>query len=400
MTLQLRLSCNLTWIQARIDKMSQRRTRSRFGTCLLLFIFLVFLLVVLGIAIPRIITTQTEQIFGSPSPKLNNSQRLYLSALILIQSNDLTQPTNPDGADISITINQGETVPSIIGQLWEAGLIHNPGVFRSFLQYAGLDTGLKAGEYLLSPAMSAVEIATAIQVSISPNVTLTILPGWRLEEIANSLYSSGLNITTEEFLQATQNRAEGYSLSTCLGDNSLEGFLFPGSYTVPRQTTMDELLPQVLMNFEAQVTNDLENGFNTQGLDLCQATTLASIIQREAVLDEEMPLIASVFYNRLRSGSVLASDPTVQYALGYNQNQGTWWTNPLTLQDLQVVSPYNTYLNSGLPPGPISNPGLTALQAVAFPAQTPYYYFRSACDGSGHHMFAETYDEHIANECP
>jgi UPF0755 protein len=380
--------------------MSRDRTHSWFGTCSLLIIIVICLLVILGIVIPKIITAQAEQSFGPPSPKLSNSQILYLSALLLIQSKDLTHPVNPDGAEINITINQGETVPSIIGQLWEAGLISNPGVFRSYLQYTGLDTSIKSGDYLLSPAMSGVEIAKAMQLSISPDVTLTILPGWRLEEIANSLYSSGLNITPDEFLQATQSHPEGYSFSACLADNSLEGYMFPGSYTVPRETTMGELLPQVLMNFEAQVTNDLQNGFSNQGLDLCQATTLASIIQREAVVGEEMPLIASVFYNRLNSGSVLASDPTVQFALGFNQNQSTWWTNPLTLLDLQVDSPYNTYIYSGLPPGPISNPGLTALQAVAFPAQTPYYYFRSACDESGRHLFAETYDEHVANACP
>jgi UPF0755 protein len=160
------------------------------------------------------------------------------------------------------------------------------------------------------------------------------------------------------------------------------------------------MLPQILMNFEAQVNPELRSGFATQGLDLCQAVTLASIIQREAILDEEMPLIASVFYNRLNSGAVLASDPTVQYALGFNQKQGTWWTNPLSLNDLQVDSPYNTYIYPDLPPGPISNPGLSALRAVANPAQTPYYYFRAACDGSGRHLFAETYDEHLTNECP
>ena len=380
--------------------MTQIHNRSRFGTCLLIFIFLLCLLVVLGIVIPRIITTRAEQTFGPPSPNLTFSQRLYLSALILIQSNDLLQPANPSGADINLTINQGESVPSIIGKLWETGLINKPGVFRSYLQYTGLDTSLKAGEYLLNPAMSAVEIAKAIQLSISPNITLTILPGWRLEEIANSLYSSGFDITSEEFLQATHSRPDGYSFSICQGENSLEGYLFPGSYTLPRGTTINELLPQVLMSFKAQVTNEMQNAFNTQGLDLCQATTLASIIQREAMVDEEMPIIASVFYNRLNSGNRLASDPTVQYALGFNQNQGTWWTNPLSLQDLQVDSPYNTYIYNGLPPGPISNPDLAALQAVVFPAQTPYYYFRSACDGSGRHLFAETYDEHVANACP
>lgn len=374
--------------------------RSRSGSCLLFLFIIIGLLITSIIVLPKLITSQVEQIFGAPSNQLSYTRRLYLSALILLQSNDLTQPTNPDGVEISLTINSGESVPSIIGQLWEAGLISNPGVFSSYLQYTGLDTSLKAGDYTLSSAMSAIEIAQAIQSSISANITLTVLPGWRLEEIANSLSTSGFTITPEEFLQAVRTHLEGYSFSSCISGDSLEGFLFPGSYTVPRETTIQELLPQVLMNFEAQVSPELRNGITTQSLDLCQAVILASIVQREAVLDEEMPLIASVFYNRLNSGVVLASDPTVQYALGFNQNQNTWWINPLSVQDLQVNSPYNTYIYQGLPPGPISNPGLTALKAVAFPAQTPYYYFRAACDGSGRHLFAETYAEHLTNECP
>jgi UPF0755 protein len=380
--------------------MSNPRPPSPKGTCLLLIIVLIGLLIISGIIIPKLITFQAEQIIGTPSSQLSYFRHLYLSALILLQSHDLTQPQNPDGVDISLTINPGESVPSIIGKLRESGLISNPGVFRNYLQYTGRDISLKAGEYTLNPAMSPIEIAQAIQSSISADVTLTILPGWRVEEIANSLTTSGFNITPEEFLQAVRYHPEGYSFSSCLQDDSLEGFLFPDSYTLPRESTINQLLPQILMNFEAQVNPELRSGFATQGLDLCQAVTLASIIQREAILDEEMPLIASVFYNRLNSGAVLASDPTVQYALGFNQKQGTWWTNPLSLNDLQVDSPYNTYIYPDLPPGPISNPGLSALRAVANPAQTPYYYFRAACDGSGRHLFAETYDEHLTNECP
>ena len=380
--------------------MSLPRSRSRIGTCLIIFIILIGLLISFALVVPRLITSRAENIFGLPDPEISYRQHVYLSALLLVQSNDLIKPMNPEGTEISLKINQGESVPSIIGKLWEAGLISNPGVFRNYLQYTGLDTSLKAGEYKLSPAMSPIEIAHAIQSSISADVTLIILPGWRVEEIANSLFSSGFNITPDEFLQATANPPEGYSFSTCLSDDSLEGFLFPGSYTLPREATIDSLIPQILMNFETQVNPELRNGFTTQGLDLCRAVILASIVQREAMLEEEMPLIASVFYNRLITGAELASDPTVQYALGFNQAQDTWWTNPLSLQDLQFNSPYNTYLYKGLPPGPISNPGLAALRAVAFPAQTGYYYFRAACDGSGRHSFAETYAEHVANECP
>ena len=380
--------------------MSQRRTRSKLNNCLVPALLFIGILVGLVIVVPKMITGKAEERFGPPASQLSSTQRLYLSTLILLQSKDLTQPVNPQGEDVNLTIASGESVPSIIGKLWKAGLISNPGVYRSYLQYTGLDTSLKAGDFKLSPSLSAIEITQAIQSSISADITLTILPGWRLEEIANALPSSGFTITAEEFYQETHSQPQGYSFSTCLANDSLEGYLFPGSYTVPRDTSFDQLLPQILMSFEADMTQELRNGFKEQGLDLCQAVTLASIVQREAMVEDEMPMIASVFYNRLNSGATLASDPTVQYALGFNPEQGTWWTNPLSSQDLQIDSPYNTYLYQGLPPGPISNPGMAALRAVAFPAQTPYYYFRAACDGSGRHLFSETYDEHLANKCP
>ncbi len=147
------------------------------------------------------------------------------------------------------------------------------------------------------------------------------------------------------------------------------------------------------------LTPDLVNGFDKQGLTVYQAVTLASIVQREAVHDEESSLIASVYLNRLKIGMKLDADPTVQYALGFNSLQNTWWTNPLSADDLQFNSPYNTYIYTDLPPTPISNPGLTALNAVAYPAETSYYYFRAKCDGSGFHIFAETFEEHLANGC-
>jgi UPF0755 protein len=147
------------------------------------------------------------------------------------------------------------------------------------------------------------------------------------------------------------------------------------------------------------MTDEIIQGFAQQNLDLYDGVVLASIVEREAVQDEEMPLIASVFLNRLSANMKLDSDPTVQYSLGYNARQKTWWTNPLSTSDLAVDSPFNTYLYLGLPPGPIANPGLAALRAVAFPAQSPYYYFRADCDGSGRHLFATTFDEHIANGC-
>jgi UPF0755 protein len=156
------------------------------------------------------------------------------------------------------------------------------------------------------------------------------------------------------------------------------------------------------MNNTALVlTADLRAGFARQNLSVYQAVTLASIIQREAVKADEQPRIASVFLNRLAvAGMHLETDPTIQYALGFDAEANTWWRSPLSLDDLEVNSPYNTYHNPGLPPGPICSPSLSALQAVAYPAQTPYFYFRARCDGSGLHSFSETFEQHVQNACP
>jgi UPF0755 protein len=126
---------------------------------------------------------------------------------------------------------------------------------------------------------------------------------------------------------------------------------------------------------------------------------LASIIQRETLDEAEMPLIASVFYNRLAIGMKLETDPTVQYGIGFDAASQSWWKTPLTFADLEAYSDYNTYQNQGLPPGPICNPGKAAISAATHPDQSDYFFFRAKCDGSLTHNFAKTYDEHLANGC-
>jgi len=176
--------------------------------------------------------------------------------------------------------------------------------------------------------------------------------------------------------------------------------LYPDSYILPRITTADELVEVLVRNFDLHLTSDLRDGFDRQGLGIYQAVTLASIVQRETVRDDEAPMIASVYINRMNIGMKLDSDPTVQYALGYDAARHTWWTNPLSADDMKINSPYNTYLFGSLPPTPVSNPGMDALRAVAFPAESAYYYFSARCDGSGYHNFAKTLQEQVQNLCP
>lgn len=348
--------------------------------------------------------------FGPASPVLEPTQRIYLSARLLIQSNDLLQPVDPNGQPRPFQVALGESPTEIANRLEQEGLIHNARALRDYLVYAGLDTSLQAGEYQLSPAGSPLAIALQLQDATPSQVTFNILPGWRMEEIAAALPTSGLEFSAAELLNtaslpgdlATSDASPALSslLVELPAGSSLEGFLFPGSYTINRTINAQEFVTELVENFANQLGAELRQGFERQGLSLFQAVSLASIIQREAIVEEEMPMIASVFLNRLSAGMKLDADPTVQYAIGFNAEQNTWWTVPLSAADLAISSPYNTYQNLGLPPGPIANPGLKALQAVALPAQTPYYYFRAACDGSGRHTFAETYEQHLQNACP
>ncbi len=243
-------------------------------------------------------------------------------------------------------------------------------------------------------------MAMSLQDATPATITFGILPGWRAEEVAASLSTSGLQVSDKEFMNVVGNPSS-VIVPPSLGQlNSLEGFLFPGLYEFPREATVTEMVNQILMQFATNLTPELLEKYNARGLTVVQAVTLASIVQREAVHEDEMPMIASVFLNRLESGMRLESDPTVQYALGYINEQQSWWKNPLTFTDLQFDSLFNTHLYSGLPPTPICNPSLAALEAVANPASSDFLYFRSKCDGSGYHNFARTYEEHQLNGCP
>ena len=336
-------------------------------------------------------------LYGPPASSLSISDRIEYSARLLSYGDLLKTPLDPNGIEQSFFIAPGESVYSIASRLEELSLISDTQAFYDYAVYSGLDLTIQSGMYMLSPAMSIVDIARMLQKFSPTDATLVILPGWRMEEIAASLPTSGLDISPDAFLSAAQTPPQALA---SISSTTMEGFFLPDSYTLPRSTTVDQLLDAIARNFVLHLTDDLRSGFATQGLDVYQAVTLASLVERESIHEEEQALIASVFINRLNIGMNLGSDPTVQYALGFDQLEQTWWTNPLSLDDLKVDSPYNTYIILGLPPGPIANPSLDALQAVAFPDTSPYYFFQAACDGSGYHTFAVTFEEHLANGCP
>lgn len=331
-----------------------------------------------------------EDVYGTAAPTASPRERLLWGAVLLMRQDALLRPVTSAGDDIPFKIAPGESTASILQRLEQAGLVNDAAALRVYLQFRGFDTTLQAGNYTLNASMSPVAIATALQDATPSTITLHILAGWRIEEVAAALPAAGFEIAPTAFLQAANAAAHEFG--------GAEGFLLPGTYTLPRTASAEGVAQTLVQAFNAAIDEALRAGFARQGLTLYEAVTLASIVERESVVDAEMPLIASVYLNRWKIGMKLDADPTVQYAVGTADGRG-WWAVPLTYADLQTNSPYNTYLYAGLPPTPIANPGLAALRAVAFPAQSPYFYFRAACDGSGKHVFAVTYEEHLANAC-
>lgn len=342
---------------------------------------------------------QSASTLGVPSATLDPIQRTALSAFLSIRSNSLDAPAGNPAVRLTFQVAAGESAASVIERMQAAGLVSDSLLFRSYLRYRGLDTGIQAGEYQLAGTMSIRQLAQVLQSAHAASGRVTIPEGLRLEQIA-ALVSAQAGFSTADFLAAAHVRPTGFSFAGELPEPpSVEGFLFPDTYDIAAKTTAAEMVDMMLADFDKRVDSAIRDGFARHGLSLYQAVTLASIVEREAVVAEERPTIASVFLNRLAQGMNLESDPTVQYALG-RQPDGNWWKAPLSAEDLGLPSAYNTYANAGLPPGPIANPGLASLRAVAFPADTPYLFFRALCDGSHRHAFATTYEQHLNNACP
>jgi UPF0755 protein len=337
---------------------------------------------------------------GPPDPGLSVVERVALAAYLTLRAPDLNAPAGTSGDTVTLDIQPGMTASQAVASLTSQGIVRDGQLLSLYLRYRGLDRGVQAGRYQIDGSMSPRQIAETLQSATAQAVQVTLPEGWRREQIAAALASSGLGIDADTFLRATQFTPSGYSFSSQIpAGGSVEGFLFPDTYLFDPGTNAVESVQVMLDDFDQRVTPSMRDGFDSQGLSLYQAVTLASIVEREAVVPDERPMIASVFLNRLSQGLKMDADPTVQYALGL-QPDGSWWKISLTGGDLNLDDPYNTYIYVGLPPGPICNPGLASLQAVAQPADTPYLYFRAACDGSGRHLFAETYEQHLLNACP
>lgn len=333
-----------------------------------------------------------------------SAESLYLAWYLDSHAQALDTPAGTDATPIEFTVAPGMGVSDIATALYARGLISDAELFRRYVQSRGWDTSLQAGTYTLQATMTIPEIARILAEGKVAETNVTVPEGKRLEEVA-ALVETQAGIPAAEFLafvragwRSSDLPVRYEFLAALPQEASLEGYLFPETYRLPQHATPHDLVSRMLELFDARVTPELRADFTAQGLSLHEAVTLASIVEREAVLDAERPLIASVYYNRLRAGWTLSACPTVQYALGYRADEGTWWKRVLYYSDLEIDSPYNTYRHVGLPPGPIASPGLASLRAVARPATTEYFFFMVECEKSdGSHVFARTEEEHMAN---
>jgi len=334
---------------------------------------------------------------------LNLAERIYLQAYLATRSEALSESIADGVVPVEFVVEPGQAASDIAAELEPAGLLADTSLFLNYLRYRGLDSQLEAGTYRIDPRWTIPDLALGLTESFGQEIALRFLEGWRVEEMAAYLsIVTPAQIEGDAFLNIVQRRTQfdpsPYAALETLPDGaSLEGFLFPDTYRVPLDADAALLVDLMLRNFEQRVTPDLRAAIAGNGLSLRDGLTLASIVEREAPLAEERPRVAAVFYNRLAQEMPLQADPTVQYAVGFDEASGSWWKSGLTQADLQLPTPYNTYLNIGLPPGPIANPGLSSLQAVAYPLQSNELYFVADCDGPGGHIFSETYAEHLTN---
>lgn len=331
-----------------------------------------------------------------------NIEKALLGVYLRMQGPVASEPIDPsDNRQVLFVIEPGESLISVSTKLEELGLVADAEVFRRTVQYYGADADIQVGTYMLTRSMTMEQIMVKLQRGLLPSETVALVEGWRVEEVARALEAGG--VTDAAGFIAAASAAQPYAGEWPYllerPDNApldLQGFLFPDTYQFVADTPPEQVIQIMLRNFDWRFSEDLRLAAQEQGMSVYEVVTLASIIEREAVLAEERPIIASVFLNRLEQGMPLQADPTVQYALGCNAETGDCWQE-LFREDLNAVqSPYNTYLNPGLPPGPICNPGLGSIRAVLEPADTEYLYFLATRDGA--HVFAKTYEEHLQND--
>lgn len=293
-----------------------------------------------------------------------------------------------DGRTCVITVENGMTAADIANMLHKEKLIKRPESFRLEARFMGLEGKLQAGKYEIEAGKSNSEIIDVLARGQVKTVSFTVPEGYTVNKIAAKLAAEGLG-DAEKFKEAARNYTPYKYMETNNPDviYKAEGFIYPSTYLFTDGMTEKDMLATMVKEFNTQINHEkIGDAAEKADMQLRDIVTIASMVELEAVFKEEQPRIAGVFLRRLQIYMPIQSDTTIQYILGAQKEE-------ITFADTEIQNPYNTYVNAGLPPGPIGSPSLDAIKAVLNPEQTDYLYF--VADKDGHHRFTRTYDEHL-----
>lgn len=291
------------------------------------------------------------------------------------------------GQKINFTVTNGMTTVDIANLLHKHHLVNTPESFRMAAKIRGLDSVLQAGEYQIISGMSNKEIVDVLAKGEVRYESFTVPEGYTINQIAEKLQQEKLG-SAAAFKEAAKNYTPYPYMET--NDNRViykaEGFAYPSTYYLNKGTAEKDILTMMVKEFNKRLTLQLQDEIKATGMSIRDVVNLAAMVEREAVFKDELPLIAGVFLKRLSIYMPIQSDTTIQYILGRQKEE-------ITIADTKLQSPYNTYTNAGLPPGPIANPSMAAIEAVVRPTHTEFLYF--VADKDGHHRFTKAYQEHL-----
>ncbi|WP_139650704.1 endolytic transglycosylase MltG [Raoultibacter phocaeensis] len=299
--------------------------------------------------------------------------------------------TLAEGESVTLTIPEGSGAMTISELLFNNRVIGDSSEFVKFVTGAGHESALKPGTYTFTGPLTTEDVVGML-VAGPGDESFTVPEGFTIRQTAERVAEAYPDtITAEEFLARASDASAyeaDYPFVAGAYDNTLEGFLFPKTYPLIADATADAVVRQMLDQYKTEIATIDFSYAEQQGLNQYQVLIVASLIEREASLDDERPTVSSVIYNRMAADMLLQIDATIAYAKGSTE---------ITQEDLDTDGPFNTYLNKGLPPGPICSPGLSSLKAAAQPADTTYLYYVVSGAGDGSHNFSETYEEHQNN---
>lgn len=306
--------------------------------------------------------------------------------------NDAFDPSKTD--TLNITVEQGSTTTDIGALLQEKGIIASADEFKYYSKFKGYDGKYQAGNYALAPSMTLSEIAEIIMSGKTNNMTFTVPEGMTIYQISEKLADEGLvdKDVFDELLVSGKFDDDYWFLKDAQdGKNHLEGYLFPETYTVEYGADEETIIRTMLDQFESVFTEEMRADMKKSGMSLNQIMVIASIVERESQVDIDRGKVSSVIYNRIDEGMPLQMDSTVQYVLGKQKET-------LTYADTELDSPYNTYVNPGLPPGPIACPGAASIKAAIYPEKTDYLYFVVSKELDGTHTFTADYNQFLKDK--